>query len=184
MKKVVFVIFFWTTIATKLGAEPLTYQGILLRDFVNSTSVFMSEESAENGQGSSVTNGSNNGADKKFWSLVAAQHIAMVWDGYSAYEAIARCHAAGWTSCRNANPVVGMFMERGATAAYIAGTTEQIGIDMLALVMKRSENKWARQTWFLLPLALTVMHTKDIIVNERSFRPGIISSIRIEDLKK
>lgn len=180
MKKVLLLVVFWVIVATKLWAQPLMYGDVPLRDIYYSANVNIASSDPIN----SGSQSSTRGADKKFWALVAAQHVAMVWDGNSALRAIDRCYTAGRTSCRDANPFVGMYIEKGGSTAYIAGTMTEAGLDMLALVMKRSDNRIARRAWFVIPLALTVMHTKGIIMNERSFRPGIISSIRLEDLNK
>ncbi len=182
MKTTIFLVLLLVSVTTRLEAGPLMFGDVPLREIYDAG--LMGSSSPAN-TSSAIQNSSysRENMDKKFWALVTAQHVAMVWDGRSALEAIDRCHMAGWTNCYNKNSLVGAFMQNGGERAYIAGTITQVGIDMLALVMKNSEYKLARQTWYLLPLALTVMHTKDIITNERSFRPGIISSIRIEDLK-
>jgi len=61
--------------------------------------------------------------------------------------------------CREANPFVAPFVRRGPVPTYIAGELFDAGVMNIAAKMRTAERRWARRTWWAIPVALVAGHS-------------------------
>jgi hypothetical protein len=92
--------------------------------------------------------------DKKFWVISAALTTTMALDTKSTFDVVRNCR-----DCREANPFVAPFIERGQGVTYTAGILFDAGVMTIAGKMKGSSHTWVRRTWWVAPAALIVGHS-------------------------
>lgn len=91
--------------------------------------------------------------DKKFWLVAGALNGAMLIDTHSTFTVLARC-----PDCRERNPLVAPFVNRGPGLTYTAGELFDAGVMAVSARMRASPRTWVRRTWWLLPASLIAGH--------------------------
>lgn len=91
--------------------------------------------------------------DKRFWVLAGALNGAMLVDTHSTFTVLGRC-----ADCRERNPLVAPFVNRGPALTYTAGELFDAGVMALSAKMRGSRSVWARRTWWVAPAALALTH--------------------------
>ena len=89
-------------------------------------------------------------ADKKFWIVNSIMIGSTVYDIESTYFALDRCK-----NCREYNPLMRLFVEAGRPAIYAIQGSIDAGVIYVSYKMKKKGHK----LWFVLPVAVTVVHT-------------------------
>ncbi len=102
--------------------------------------------------------------DWKFLSVAVMLHGAMIMDLKSTYYALDRC-----PMCFEGNPYARPFVERGPATAYIAATVFQSVMMYISYRMQKSDDKFLRKTWFVLPMITTGSHA---LLTNRNYNLG------------